>query len=90
MKSLTLPSGKVAQIRDGVGRDLLNAQRKAQRPDEVTLALTAELLTVDGGPVIYEDLLDWPLADVAVLITEVAALFPNSPPTPSASSTSLG
>lgn len=79
MKTLTLPSGKIAQIRDGVGRDLLNAQRKiSDRPDELTYALLAELLTVDGQPVIYEDLLDaWPLEDLMMLIGEVVTLFPN-------------
>lgn len=85
-KELMLPSGKTALIRDGVGRDLLKAQRVAKQQDEVTFALAAELLTVDGQPVLYEDLLEWPLADVAAVITEIAALFPNSLTTPKPSS----
>ena len=36
-ETLTLPSGKTATIKDGKGRDLLNAQRKAKSPEEIML-----------------------------------------------------
>lgn len=83
---LTLSTGQIAQIRDGIGRDLLMAQRKAHTPEEVVWALAAELVQVDGAAVLYEDFLEWPLADVMAVLNEISGRFPNFP-TPSASST---
>ena len=34
-KELTLPSGKIAIIEEGRGKDLLQAQMKANTPDEI-------------------------------------------------------
>ncbi len=43
-KELTLPSGKIAIIEQGKGKDLLQAQMKAKTSEEIPYALIAELL----------------------------------------------
>jgi len=72
METLTLPSGKTATIKDGKGRDLLNAQRKAKSPEEIMFALMAELVDVDGQSYVYEDFLEMPLDDILALQTEIS------------------
>lgn len=75
MKEIVLPSGKTAKIRQGKGRDLLNAWRKAKTPDEIVFALIAELVEIDGQKVIYEDLLEMDLKDVLAIQAEVVGDF---------------
>ena len=71
-ETLTLPSGKTATIQDGIGRDLLNAQRKAKSPEEIMFALMAELVQIDGQSYVYEDFLEMPLEDVLALQSEIS------------------
>lgn len=71
-KSLTLPSGKIAMIENGKGRDLLQAQMKAKTADEIPYALIAELVEIDGEKLVYEDILELDLEDVITLQTEVS------------------
>lgn len=66
-KEITLSNGKVAVIKDGKGRDLLNAQKKAKSSDEIPYALIAELTEIDGNYLVYEDILELPIADVIQL-----------------------
>ncbi len=66
-KEITLSDGKIAVIKDGKGRDLLNAQKKAKSSDEIPYALIAELTEIDGNYLVYEDILDLPIADVIQL-----------------------
>ena len=66
-KEITLSDGKVAVIRDGKGRDLLNAQKKAKSSDEIPYALSAELTEIDGTYLVYEDILELPIEDVIQL-----------------------
>jgi len=75
MKEITLPSGKTAKFKDGKGRDLLNAQRKAKTSDEILFALIAEIAEIDGQTVIYEDLLEMNLEDVLTLQAEISGKF---------------
>ena len=75
MKELILPSGKTAKFKDGKGRDLLNAQRKAKTSDEILFALIAEVTEIDGEAVIYEDLLEMDLEDVLALQAEISGKF---------------
>lgn len=75
MKEITLPSGKKAKIREGKGRDLLQAWRKAKSSDEVVFALMAELVEIEGKKVIYEDLLEMPLRDVLAIQSEIVGDF---------------
>jgi len=87
MKQILLPTGKTAVFKDGKGRDLLNAQRKAKTPEEILYALIAEITEIDGEAVIYEDLLEMPLEDVLALQAEMSGKFQSLQQT--ASSTSL-
>lgn len=86
MKEIMLASGKKATIRDGKGRDLLNAQRKAKSPEEITYALLAELIEIEGQRLVYEDVLEMDLKDVLGLQLEIMGNFQL--PQPSTSSTS--
>ncbi len=85
-KDITLPSGKTAKIKEGLGKHLRMAQRKAVSPEDITFALISELAQIDGQPIVYEDLDDMPLKDVLMLVSEVAGDFPTR--LPSSSSTS--
>jgi hypothetical protein len=92
---IVLPSGHVATVREGRGRDLIQAQRLVGKNAEsgaMLQALAAILCEIDGKPVLYEDMLEMPLADVLVLEAEVLGNFPQAaspmPPASSASSTS--
>jgi len=75
MKEIILPSGKKATIREGKGKDLLNAQRKARSAEEILYALLAELTEIDGQKLIYEDLLELDLKDVLALQSAVVGDF---------------
>lgn len=66
-KEITLSDGKIAVIKDGKGRNLLNAQKKAKSSDEIPYALIAELTEIDGNYLVYEDILELPIADVIQL-----------------------
>ena len=66
-KEITLSDGKIAIIKDGKGRDLLNAQKKAKTSDEIPYALIAELTEIDGNYLVYEDILELPIEDVILL-----------------------
>jgi hypothetical protein len=93
-RTVTLPSGRSAAIRRGIGRDLMRAQRAARssEPAAIVFALVAELVRIDGKPMVYEDVLAMDLADVLVLQEEVVgenfqeAAFPPPPPSPASSS----
>ena len=66
---ITLSDGKKAEMTPGTGRDLIEAQRIAGgSQDQLALALASRLLRVGGKPIVYEDLLDWPLVDVVAAI----------------------
>jgi hypothetical protein len=89
IREVTLPSGRVATIREGKGRDLINAQRAVGRTAEsgaLMQALVAMLCTVDGKELIYEDVLEMPIADVLMMEGEVLGNFPQAAsPMPQAS-----
>lgn len=86
MREVILPSGKKATIKDGKGRDLLNAQRKAKSAEEIAYALLAELTEIEGQKLIYEDILEMDIKDVIALQMEIMGNFQF--PQPSISSTS--
>lgn len=69
-REIKLPSGRVAIIRKGFGRDLIRAHRAAghnAEPTALTFALIAELAQIDGKNIVYEDVLAMDLADVLSL-----------------------
>ncbi len=92
-RTIALPSGRKAELRAGIGRDLMRAQRAAQsgEPAAIVFALIAELATIDGRRIVYEDVLAMDLADVLVLQEEVIggnfheAAFPPPPQSPASS-----
>ncbi len=71
-KTLTLPSGKIATIKDGKGIDLLHAQMKAKSSEEIPYALIAELTEIEGQALVYEDILELDLPDVIELQTAIS------------------
>lgn len=82
-KEITLPSGKKAVIADGKGKHLFQAQKMASSPDEIQYALIAILTTIDGEPVIYEDMAEMNLPDVLCLVVnsgmnDFLSLQPNT------------
>jgi hypothetical protein len=73
-KEIKLPSGRIALVRKGFGRDLMRAHRVAghnPEPTAITFALIAELAQVDGKAIVYEDVLAMELADVLSLEAEI-------------------
>jgi hypothetical protein len=65
-------------LAEGTGRDLIEAQRiSGGDPNQLALALAARLVRVDGKPVLYDDFLDWPLADVMRAVGEVNKMLGN-------------
>lgn len=94
-RQVILTSGRIANVREGRGRDLINAQRAVGRTAESSAllqALVAILCTVDGKELVYEDVLEMPVADVLMLEAEVLGNFPEAaspmPPASPDSSTS--
>lgn len=77
MKTVILPSGKTANIEQGKGYHLLQAQRKAKTADEIPYALIAELTEIEGQKLVYEDILELDIADVTTLLTEVNSISGN-------------
>lgn len=92
-KTITLPSGKIAEIKSGKGSDLLQAQMKAKTSEEIPYALIAELAEIDGQKLVYEDILEMDLTDVVALQAEISGKFQTTqgketpkPQTPQSSS----
>ncbi len=79
-KTLTLPSGKIATLRNGKGHDLLQAQMKAKNSEEIPYALIAELVEIDGQTLVYEDILDMDLEDVIALQGEISGKLQAAKP----------
>ncbi len=75
IKEITLSDGKIAIIKDGKGRDLLNAQKKAKSSGEIPYALIAELTEIDGNYLVYVDILELPIADVIQLQEAIGGKF---------------
>jgi hypothetical protein len=81
-KVVELPSGARAEVRKGMGRDLMRAQRAVAGGDAsaVVFALIAELARVEGRKIVYEDVLEMELADVMALQAEVIGENFEHPP----------
>lgn len=77
-KELTLPSGKIAKIKNGKGFDLLQAQIKAKNSEEIPYALIAEITEIDGQALVYEDILELDLADVIALQEQISGKFQSA------------
>jgi hypothetical protein len=82
----TLPSGKVARMRKGKGKDVIAASRivgseMATNPMAIVLAGVAVKTTFDGQYVTYEDLLEFDEEDVWELLGKAQMGKALSPPT---------
>jgi hypothetical protein len=94
-RTIALPSGAVATVRKGCGRDLMRAQRVTEGGDAtaVVFALIAELAEIDGRRIAFEDVLAMELGDVIALQGEVVGenfQFPPQGPSPDSSDSDFG
>ena len=75
-KEITLPSGKVASIGEFKGKHIREAQRIADgEQDKFMFALISLTSTIDGMPVVAEDLDEMSGADVLALMGEFSENF---------------
>jgi hypothetical protein len=72
-KTFTLPSGKVAVIKEGKGLHARNAIKMCDGDMSLYLsALMSQLITVDGKELVMEDLDEMPMQDYMKLQSEFA------------------
>jgi len=75
MKEITLPSGRVARIKEGKGKDLFWALSNSTGQNDIIKLLIVRLTEIDGKPITEDDLEELPLADVMVLMREFTELY---------------
>ena len=75
MKEITLPSGKIAVIKDGKGKDLFWAQKMANDASEIMKMLMIRLVEIDGKQITEDDLDEMDIADVLMLTSEFGKIF---------------
>jgi hypothetical protein len=75
MTEVKLPSGQIATIKDGKGKDLFWAQKMANDPSEIMKMLMVRLVEIDGKPITEDDLDEMPIPDVVALTGEFGKLF---------------
>jgi hypothetical protein len=86
-KTITLPSGKVATIREGTGADIMRSRRVLDEklmtdPTANVFSLMAQTVQIDGRPIVFEDVLAMKASDIIALEKEVLGENFVSPPTP--------
>jgi len=75
MKEITLPSGRVARIKEGKGKDLFWALSNSTGQNDIIKLLIVRLTEIDGKPITEDDLEELPLADVMALMREFTELY---------------
>lgn len=86
-RTLTLPSGRIAVIKRGMGRQLREAQRLASDPNDIPYYLITLLVQVDGKELDIDAVLDdLEVADVIALTQEVTGKSQASPASSTSSS----
>jgi hypothetical protein len=68
---ITLSSGKLAKIREAIGKDLEKGAAVASNPANpmsLMMGVAGQVTTIDDKPITYEDVLALPMADVLSLI----------------------
>lgn len=80
--SITLSNGAVMLARPVKGIDLERAAMSAQGRGDfaVQMAVVAQVCTIDGEAIIYEDLYEMPGEDVGLLINHVLGKEPGPAP----------
>lgn len=75
---VTLPSGRVATIREGTMADLEKAQLLAGGKQQKLIPfLVTELVEIDGQKLTYEQYRALPIREGSVLMTAISAQFPE-------------
>jgi hypothetical protein len=75
VKEITLPSGRIARIKEGKGKDLFWALSNSTGQNDVIKLLIVRLTEIDGKPITEDDLEELPLADVMVLMKEFTEIY---------------
>jgi hypothetical protein len=75
MREVKLPSGKVATIKDGKGKDLFWSQKMANDTSEIMKMLMIRLVLIDGNPITEDDLDEMDISDVLMLTNEFGKIF---------------
>ena len=75
MTEVKLPSGKVAVIKNGKGKDLFWAQKMANDSSEIMKMLMIRLVEIDGKGITEDDLDEMDIADVLQLTVEFGKIF---------------
>lgn len=75
-KQIKLPSGKIAEVGAFKGKHIREAQRISDgEQDKFLFALISLTSTIDGNPILTEDLDDMDGADVLALMGEFSGNF---------------
>jgi hypothetical protein len=69
-KEITLPSGRIARIKEGKGKDLFWALSNSTGQNDIIKLLIVRLTEIDGKPITEDDLEELPLVDVMTLMKE--------------------
>lgn len=77
--SVTLSDGRTAVVRVGKGGDLVNAMRIADTPEEQYMVLAANVTTIDGHQLFYEEYLQMDLPDCNAILAAANQLMGNVP-----------
>jgi len=75
LKEVALPSGKIACIKEGKGKDLFWALSNSTGQNDIIKLLIVRLTEIDGKPITEDDLEELPLADVMALMGEFTEIF---------------
>lgn len=70
----TLPSGRVVALRELTVRDFIEARRQAGKgagEEAVGMAVAARAILVDGRRPSFDEILEWPLRDIAAVARRV-------------------
>jgi hypothetical protein len=74
-KEITLPSGRVARIKEGKGKDLFWALSNSTGQNDIIKLLIVRLTEIDGKPITEDDLEELSLADVMLLMREFTEIY---------------
>jgi len=75
LKEVVLPSGKIAKIKEGKGKDLFWALSNSTGQNDIIKLLIVRLTEIDGKPITEDDLDELPLADVMALMREFTEIY---------------
>jgi len=74
-KEITLPSGRIAIIKEGKGKDLFWALSNSTGQNDIIKLLIVRLTEIDRKPITEDDLEELPLADVMTLMKEFTEIY---------------